>query len=101
MKKIKNIILIAIVAMFTTACSIIMPVAVTENPIGSKKGVSKSIVLFGPAKPNMNFGIYLNSNYGLEDACKNGKITGGISTIDEKTSNMIFFTVKELIVTGE
>ena len=94
MKKVfKSAIAAVAVTALLSSCSVTMPVDVTNNAIGSKKGVSESVVLFGT--------LYLNGNYSIADAAKNGKIKGGISTVDEKTSKFVFFAKKELIVTGE
>lgn len=70
-----------------------LPKAVSNAPIGDKKGVSSSVVIFGT--------IYLNGNYGVKEAAKNGKITGAIATVDEKTTSYVFFMKKELIVTSK
>lgn len=103
MKKLKYILPAAAIALLLSSCSVTIPYAVTENPIGSKKGTSKTFVLFG---------IQLNGNYGLEEATK--KIKGGVSTIDIKTTNFFVFLppanrpalppfigTQEIIVTGE
>jgi uncharacterized protein involved in high-affinity Fe2+ transport len=93
MKKVKYIASIAFLSAILSSCSVTVPVAVTEVPIGAKKGVSETNVLFGY--------IQLNKNYGIAEAAKKGKITGGISTVDVKFTNYIVFGKKELIVTGE
>lgn len=74
------------------SCTVTMPVTVSNAPIGSKKGVSETVVV-------LKF-IYLNNEYGIKEAAKKGKITGAIATVDEKTTNMILFSKKELIVTA-
>lgn len=76
-----------------TSCAVIVPVGVSDAPIGSKRGVSKSVVVLGT--------MYLNKNFGIKDAANNGKITGAIATIDKKTTNFIFFQKVELIVTAQ
>ena len=93
-KTLKTLVAVIAVAVMTS-CSITQPYAVTEEPIGSKTGVSKSIVLLGV--------IYVNGNYGLADAAKNGKIKGGVSTVDVKTTSFLgpIFSTKEMIITGE
>lgn len=90
MKKIKNILAVAILSLIVTSCTVTVPVAVSNAPIGGKKGVSESFVIFGT--------IYLNSEYGVKDAAKNGSITGAIGAIDEKTTDYVVFSKKELIV---
>jgi len=91
-KRILNIIIGTACTAVLASCAITLPVAVSNAPIGDKKGVSSTIV-FG--------GIYFNGNYGVKDAASKGKITGAIATIDEKTSNFVFFAKKELIVTSK
>ena len=97
MKNMKNRIINVIIAAACTAlftsCAITLPVAVSNAPIGAKTGVSETVIIFGT--------IYLNSNYGVKEAAQKGKITGAIATIDEKTSNFVFFAKKELIVTSK
>ncbi len=92
MKKILKISKIVLAAGLITSCSVTLPVAVSSAPIGSKTGVSKSTVICG--------NLWLNKTYGAAEAAKNGKLTGGVATIDEKTTNYIIFQKKELIVTG-
>lgn len=91
----KNILfaLAGISAAIFSSCTTIMPVAVSDAKVGTKTGVSKTGVVLGT--------LFLNNGYGIAEAVKNGKITGGVATIDEKTTNYIFFFTKELIVTGE
>ena len=78
MKKIKNIFLGAMVVTTLASCSVTLPQAVTDNPIGAKKGVSKTGMLFGA--------IQLNGDYGIAEAAKKGKIKGAVSTVDLKTT---------------
>ena len=94
MKKIiRNLLIFTVVTFMISSCSITMPVAVSDAPIGKKKGKSTTGILFGA--------IYLNPNYGVAEAAKRGKLTGGIATVDEKTTSYVVFMKKELIVTGE
>lgn len=95
MKKVIKAFAIAMAVATLTSCAITQPYAVTEEPVGSKKGVSESIVILGV--------IYVNGKYGLANAAKNGKIKGGISTVDVKTTSYLgpLFAKKEMIVTGE
>ena len=76
-----------------TSCAMTLPVAVSNEAIGSKEGVSETIVIFGS--------IYLNKDYGVSDAAKNGKIKGGVATVDEKTTEYVLFQKREMIITGE
>lgn len=92
MKRITNILSASLFVALFASCTVITPVATSNNAIGSKTGVSETIVLFG---------IQLNGNYGVSDAVKNGKIKGGVSTVDQKISNFVIFQKRELIVTGE
>ncbi|MCP4520143.1 MAG: hypothetical protein GY827_00335 [Cytophagales bacterium] len=91
-RRVLGIAAVAVTALMSS-CAMTLPVTVTENPIGSKTGVSESVVIFGS--------IYLNGDYGVADAAEQGKIKGGISTVDEKTTNYVVFQKKEMIVTGE
>ena len=99
MKNIKSLMLSAVVAVgLLSSCAVTRPYAVTGNPIGSKTGVSTTGVVFGV--------IQLNGKHGVQDANKNGGITGGISTVDIKYSHYgfpaaLFFMQREVIVTGE
>ena len=81
------------IAAAMSSCTVTMPVAISDAPIGGKRGVSETNVLFGI--------IYMNENYGIKEAAENGKITGGIGAIDEKTTNYLVFAKKELIVLGK
>jgi len=93
MKKLRTILAAACAGILLSSCAITVPYAVTEHPIGSKKGVSKTTVILGT--------IQLNGDYSVADAAKKGKITGPISTVDRKVTNYILFSKQELIVTGE
>ena len=93
MKNIFNIMAGVVIVATMSSCAVTMPVAISDAPIGGKRGVSESNVLFGI--------IYMNGNYGIKEAAKNGKITGGIGAIDEKTTNYLIFAKKELIVLGQ
>ena len=79
------------------SCSVTSPLAVTDNPVGSKRGISESVVIFGDGE----LGVFLNPKFGIAEAAKNGGITGGISTVDVRVDNYIFFMKRTLIVTGE
>ncbi|MDA3882537.1 MAG: hypothetical protein PF481_04595 [Bacteroidales bacterium] len=92
MKKIilKSAIIIAVVALLSS-CTVTLPVAVSEAPIGNKRGVSESVVVLG---------LHLNNDFGIKDAAKNGKITGAIATVDKSTTDFILVQKVELIVTA-
>ena len=91
-KRVLGLIAVGVTALMTS-CAVSLPVAVSEVGVGSKTGKSETIILFGS--------IYLNADYSVAEAAEAGKIKGGISTVDEKTTNYILFAKKELIVTGE
>jgi hypothetical protein len=93
MKNFKNIFIAGAIVAILTSCSVTMPVTVSDAKIGAKRGVSTSTILFNV--------IYLNSNYGIGDAAKNGGITSAIATVDKKITNYLIFQKVELIVTGE
>lgn len=93
----KNIItkgLLAGALVYTVAsCSVTVPVTASNAEIGSLRGTSETVVLFGA--------IYLNKNYGIKEAAKKGKITSAIATMDEETKSYIIFQKKKLIVTAK
>jgi hypothetical protein len=93
MKTFRMIFLGCMGALFMSSCTTILPVTASRAEIGSLRGVSQSAVIFGT--------LYLNKDYGIKDAAKNGNITSAIATIDEKTTNYLFFQVKELIITAK
>ncbi len=93
MKKIKTIAACVVLTLGLSSCTVTVPHAVTDHPIGAKKGSSKTGVIFGV--------IYLNGDYSVADAAKKGKIKGPISTIDIKTTRYFLYSTKEIIVTGD
>lgn len=93
MKKVIQFVSIFAAAAILTSCSVTSPVTASAAPIGNKVGTSKTLVLFGT--------LHLNPDYGVAEAARNGKIKGGVATVDVKTTNYLFFWTKELIVTGE
>jgi hypothetical protein len=102
MKFTKSIIGVGLVSIILTSCAVTTPMAVTNNSIGSKVGVSTTICIGGaPGSARVQYhGIMLNQNFGIVEAAKNGKISK-IGAIDVKTTNYIFFQKKEMIVAGE
>lgn len=94
MKKLflKGASMIALAAVIAS-CSVTLPITASNAPIGSKRGVSKSVVIGGT--------LYLNKNFGIKDAANNGKITSAIATIDKKSTSYVFFQKVELIVTAQ
>ena len=93
MKKIKTLFGGIAAAALLSSCSVTLPVALSNAPIGDNLGKSKTGIVFSV--------FYLNKNYGIKEAAKQGGITKGIATVDEKTQNYIVFSKKTLIVTGE
>lgn len=94
-KTLKKLVVAVAVIASMSSCTVIEPYAVTEAKIGGKKGTSETGVLFGT--------IQLNNNYGVAEAAKNGKLTGGIATVDRKITWHPFafiFYKKTLIVNG-
>ncbi len=95
MKKLRNSVLGLAVAglLFLSSCSIVVPVAATSNPVGSKVGTAKATVYLGF--------IALDQDASIKTAAQNGGITK-ISTVDMKKGNVlnIIWTL-ETIVTGE
>jgi len=93
MKNLNKILFAGLAAIVLSSCTVTLPVAVSNAEIGEKRGVSESTVLFGV--------IFLNGEYGVKEAAKNGGISTAIATVDEETKNMIFFAKKKLIVTAK
>jgi hypothetical protein len=92
MKKIYQIVSVIAIATILSSCSVTFPVTASAASVGNKVGTSKTIVL----------GVWqLNKNYGVAEAAHNGKIKGGVATVDVKVTNFLFFQKRELIVTGE
>jgi len=109
--KMKNIFLAFAVAALLSSCAVTVPSKVTNNPIGTKKGVSSSWVIGSglgiyakqpmPMIANTVYlGIPLNRNIGIVEAAKNGKISK-IGCVDVKITNYILMTKFEYIVSGE
>lgn len=90
--------------MLAASCSVTHPYQVTSNPIGTKKGKSSTVVVFGlGVRTPLRFsstGIRFNKNYGIIEAAKKGKINR-IGSVDLQYTSYIFFGKYTLIVTGE
>ncbi len=83
----------AVAATALTSCTITTPLTVSEAPLtGNKTGTSSTVVLFGTWN--------LNSEYGLEEAARNGGIKGGISYADIQYKRNVIFMKKTIIVHG-
>ena len=92
MKNLNKLILIGVVLVLTTSCSLTLPVSATANPVGSKVGIAKASGFFGY--------LYFDADASIKTAAKNGGITK-ISTVDIKKTSFLIFTGYECIVTGE
>ena len=91
MKKTLSIVSIFAAAAMLTSCSVTTPLSVSAAPIGTKTGFSQTTVL----------GVWqLNKNFGIAEAAHQGKITGGVATVDVKTTNYMIFKKKQIIVHG-
>lgn len=78
---------------FLTSCSIIVPVAATSNPVGSKVGTQKATVFLHV--------LSFDQDASIKSAAKNGGITK-ISTVDMKQTDVLgIIQTYETIVTGE
>ena len=75
--------------MIFSSCSVTAPLAITDNPVGTRKGIASSTTFFGLG----------NVDVGIEKAAKNGKITK-VATVDYKVSSFLFIIKFETIVTG-
>lgn len=92
-KTLRNILGVFALAVVVASCTVVAPVTASDAEIGSLRGTSETVVLFGV--------IYLNGDYGVKEAAKKGKITSAIATIDEETTNYMIFMKKKLIVTAK
>ena len=95
MKKFLSLVTIALAALAMTACTTVMPMAATSNPVGSKVGeASFTTILFIPIP-------LFTQDIGVATAAKNGGITK-ISTVDLKTYSLLgFYNKISTVVTGE
>ncbi len=86
--------LVAGFAMLLSSCAITSPYAVSDASVGSKKGISKTLVLGS---------MQLNGKHSVAEATKNGKLNGGVSTVDIKTTYFLgpLLYTREIIVHGE
>lgn len=93
MKKIIFGVLALSVLLLTAACvSITKPVAITDNPVGSKTGEATASYLFGR--------IQLSGDLGLSTAAANGGVSK-IATVEQRIESNPFMTKITTIVTGE
>ncbi len=92
-KKMKLFSLVAFAALILGACTVVVPVNSTENPVGNKVGFSScSTFLF----------LWLgDADCSIKEAAKNGGITK-IATVQYKVSTILgIFNTYHTIVTGE
>lgn len=92
--KMKLILAILILAMLLiSACSMNRPICATSNPLGSKVGIYTQTSFLGFPPP-------ANNDAAIAKAALNGGITK-ISTVDFRSTWMLFIMKYETIVTGD
>jgi hypothetical protein len=93
MKKIIFGVLVLSVLLLSAACtSITRPVAITDNPVGSKTGETTASYLFGR--------LQLSGDMGLSTAAANGWISK-IATVENRVETNPFMVKITTIVTGD
>ena len=93
MKNLKSLLVLSLLAVSLSACSIIFPVGATSNAVGSKVGRAKATVFLGV--------LAFNQDASIMAAAKNGGISK-ISTVDMKMTSLLhIIDTYETIVTGE
>ena len=109
--KIKSIFIAFVCAAMLSSCAVTVPSKVTNNPIGTKRGVSTTISIGSglgrfakrpmPVTANTIYqGLIFNKNFGIIEAAQKGKISK-IGAVDLKITSYVFFTKLEYIVSGE
>jgi hypothetical protein len=84
--------LVVLAVLLVAACSTyVLPVEITDNPVGSKVGETTESFLFGY--------LYLGGSGGYADAAANGGVTK-IATVEKRISTNPFMTKITTIVTG-
>lgn len=78
----------AVIGLMMASCTVAHTVTVTNNPVGTKKGVAKGT----------NFSKDLDVS--AEKACQNGGISK-IGTMEFKATQILFFVKFQTIITGE
>ncbi len=87
-----NVFFALLTAAMLSACTMVMPVAVSSNPIGPKVGQASGTIILGI----ISFG-----DASIQKAAKNAGITK-VSTVDMQTSNYLgIVVIYNVIVTGE
>lgn len=93
LKRLKIFSLLIVAVSVMSGCALTMPVNATSNPVGKKVGVAEATGYLGV--------LFFNQDASIKKAAENGGITR-ISTVDVKTSNILFLVVTyETTVTGE
>lgn len=92
MKKMKNILFIAVSAFMLSSCVAVMPAWVTDN-CGDKVGQAEARYLFGSYPLG-------GGDYSIKAACEDGDINK-VSTVDIRVQGGLFITTITTIVTGE
>jgi len=92
MKKLKKILLGVIVAGTMCSCSVSYPVAVTNNPVGPKRGVAHKKIVLGIAFGHTDLGIIKASKQGGIDK---------IGSVDFKVRGGLFVRKYTTVVMGE
>jgi len=98
----KKYLLSGLIIGLMASCTITRPYTATNNSLGTKKGISKTNIILGTSSgDNLAAGLIVtNKNFGVIEAAKKGGINK-IGAVDVKTTNYIFFTKVEVIVSGE
>ena len=93
LSKIKILFASLLIVGLMASCSLTLPVAATNNPVGSKVGTATATGFFGV--------LFFNADASIQTAAKNAGISK-VSTVDIKMTNILFIlTSYETIVTGE
>jgi hypothetical protein len=93
MKKHALVFLAALAVVVIAGCTTVVPIDLTNNPVGTKVGEASGTINFGGA-----FGG--TADYSLQTAAKNGGISK-ISTVDLRVKQGLFGVTYTTIVTGE
>lgn len=110
MKSIRAILAICITGFLFSSCVSTIPLTVTDNKVGDKKGTSTNTCMFtysgyaysGPSAGQIptSGGVCFNTEeYGIRDAAKKANIDK-VASVDLKRSWYVLWTEYELIVTG-
>jgi hypothetical protein len=98
----KKYILSGLIVGLMASCTMTRPYTATNNSLGDKTGVSKTTLIFGSSSgDNLGAGLIVtNKKFGVIEAAKKGGIDK-IGAVDVKTTNYLFFSKVEIIVSGE